>query len=505
MPKPPNHRLNGFPAGILPQFGWPKDVVDMISHNRLAAYDLSRGCTMAWDSRYFDADSKDAISELSGCFFLGPPLPLDCRLFVLAEKQKELRLIGLQNVKDDAGFYKPKVDFVLPLGTAHDSSLDDDALRRITAVHLAYADGVLVCPTNLGYVIGVDPLQRSVLWVHNYRDKAGAGLNGLPPGVIRVLPGGIMIGANGQQILPQQQQGWRGGTPMIQDGKVVFTAYDSRSIHCVNLRDGSAVWTKPRQENDLYVGGVVNGKVIVVGQKVVRAYNLSNGEKPWEAVETGMPTGFGAASDNVYYLPLKGFAGGKEAEVCAIDVDRGQVLAHSRAHAPQGSDGEKAPGLGNLIFAGGAVISQTNESVTVYPLMKAKLEEMNAALAKTPNDPEGLLNRAELRLEAGKIADAVEDLHKVIDGKPPENLLRQADGLLYPALTQILQRDFISAEKYLKEYDELCHVSGDAAETLRRRAVMLLLVGRGFEGEGKWKESLDAYADLAGLGDELRC
>ena len=93
-------------------------------------------------------------------------------------------------------------------------------------------------------------------------------------------------------------------------------------------------------------------------------------------------------------------------------------------------------------------------------------------------------------------------MHKVIDGKPPENLLRQADGLLYPALTQILQRDFISAEKYLKEYDELCHVPGDAAETLRRRAVMLLLVGRGYEAEQKWKEALDAYADLAGLGGE---
>ena len=167
---------------------------------------------------------------------------------------------------------------------------------------------------------------------------------------------------------------------------MVFTAPDSKSIHCVNLRDGSPAWSKPRQEGDLYLGGVVNGKVIVVGQKVVRAYNLSNGEKPWEAVETGQPTGFGAASDNVYYVPLKGFAGGKEAEICAIDVDRGVIVGHSMAHIPPGKEGEKPDAPANLVFFDGAIISQSNEAVSVYPQMKVKVAEMTAMLQANPND-----------------------------------------------------------------------------------------------------------------------
>ena len=83
-----------------------------------------------------------------------------------------MRLIGLENVKGEApNMWKPNVDFVLPLGISHDSKLDDDSLRRVNALHLSYGDGVLVCPTNLGYVIGVDLLQHSLLWAYPYRDK----------------------------------------------------------------------------------------------------------------------------------------------------------------------------------------------------------------------------------------------------------------------------------------------------------------------------------------------
>ena len=168
-----------------------------------------------------------------------------------------------------------------------------------------------MCPTNLGYVIAIDLLQNSLLWAYPYRDKADEVDDNTTPGVGmckgRILPRGVMIPPNGHAVQPPPQQGWKVSAPIIQDGKVVFTAPDSKSIHCVNLKDGTPVWSKPRQEGDLYLGGVVNGKVIVVGQKVVRAYNLANGEKPWEAVETGLPSGFGAASENIYYVPLKEF------------------------------------------------------------------------------------------------------------------------------------------------------------------------------------------------------
>ena len=403
--QPPAYRFaNGFPGQPQQNFGWPPEIVEAIKSNRLAAFDLSSGCSSVWLPEVF----TDPKSELSDCFFLGPPLAVNGKLYVLSEKQQELRLICMENVKGNAPkTWKPKIDFVLPLGVSRDSKLEDDALRRVNAAHLSYGEGVLVCPTNLGYVIGIDLLQNSLLWAYPYRDKAdAAALDTLPPGARR-FPNGIIVGPNGQQIQPTlPQQGWKSSAPIIQDGKVVFTAYDSGAIHCVNLRDGSPVWRKPRQEGDLYLGGVVNGKAIVVGQKVVRAYNLSNGEKPWEAVETGQPSGFGAASDNVYYVPLQGFAGGKEPEICAIDVDHGVVIGHTKAHVPPPKPGDpyqdqKVEVPGNLIFFDGAIVSQSNDAVTAYPQMKVKVAEMNEKLAANPNDVEGLFDRGEMNLEQG--------------------------------------------------------------------------------------------------------
>ena len=228
------------------------------------------------------AGANDKTGELADSYFLGPPLCVNGKLYVLAEKQQELRLICLENVKEatDGHAGKPKIDFVLPLGTARDSRLQTDSLRRVNAAHLSYGEGVLVCPTNLGYVIAIDLLQNSLLWAYPYRDKAdeddnGAlGMGGPGMGMAYSRQDGGRSAAcrhdRAERPADRQgppQQGWKASAPIIQDGKVVFTAPDSKSIHCVNLKDGTPAWSRPRQEGDLYLGGVVNGKVIVVGHE----------------------------------------------------------------------------------------------------------------------------------------------------------------------------------------------------------------------------------------------
>ena len=257
VPPPPMYRVQnmGIPGGGNP-YGWPQDLVNAINHSRLMAYDLTRGCH-CWqtsDKKEPDPnDPNDPKGDLLDSYFLGPPLCINGKLYVLAEKQQELRLICLENVKANGGV-KPKIDFVLPLGTARDSRLQMDSLRRVNAAHLSYGEGVLVCPTNLGYVIAIDLLQNSLLWAYPYRDKADEEDNGAlgmgGPGMGVMMRGGrliggiggvpVMIGPNGQQIVQgPPQQGWRASAPIIQDGKVVFTAPDSKSIHCVRLKDGT--------------------------------------------------------------------------------------------------------------------------------------------------------------------------------------------------------------------------------------------------------------------------
>ncbi|HVS38454.1 MAG TPA: PQQ-binding-like beta-propeller repeat protein, partial [Gemmataceae bacterium] len=522
VPKPPSFRLQNFPGQPNQNYGWPQEVVDAISHNRLRAFDLTTGCRSMWVPDYFNPNSKESVPDLSGCFFLGPPLAVNGKLYVLSEKQQELRLICLENVKTELNTWKPKVvGQPLSLGVSRDSKLEDDALRRVNAAHLSYGEGVLVCPTNQGYVIGIDLLQNSLLWAYPYRTEP---ISTIPAGA-RVLPGGIIINpATGQQIsMTLPPQGWRDCAPIIQDGKVIFTAFDSKSIHCINLRDGSPVWSKPRQEGDLYVGGVVNGKVIVVGQKVVRAYNLSNGEKSWEAVETGLPTGFGAASDNIYYVPLQncvpreGIGDGKGPGICAVDVDRGAVVGYSKPHIPPDKTGEKPATPGNLIFFDGSIISQNNESVTAYPQMKIKLDEMKTTLAANPNDLNGLCDRGEFSLEQGDqrpgdthVDDAVQDFQTVYHNAPARSdLIKRAKERLYDALTVDFQQHFDQAEKYKDEYAALCaadvpldpnatekEMADAKAEAARKHTQYLCLMAEGKQGQHKLTEAFDFYMQL---------
>ena len=308
VPPPPGFHdkkgLLGFLAGGN-SYGWPRELVDAVNHNRLLAYDLAAGCKTVWQA----PDDRDKTGELTDSYFLGPPLPLDGRLFVLNEKKESLRLIGLETVKEGKGVEKPHISFVLPLGKAP-SGLGDDPLRRVHAGLLAYGDGIIVCPTNLGCVVGVDLLTRTVAWVHRYDEPKAAPK---PPAGPRASP-------------PQSE--WRSPAPVVSGGAVVVAPPDGDSLSCLDLKTGDLKWKEPHQEGDLYLAGVFDGRVLVVGKKVCRAYNLSDGKLLW-TLDAGLPAGQGAAAGGVYYLPLREAAATRQPEVCAIDLAKGKIFARA--------------------------------------------------------------------------------------------------------------------------------------------------------------------------------
>src|SRR5262249_25409565 len=137
-----------------------------------------------------------------------------------------------------------------------------------------------------------------------------------------------------QQYLIDQ---WKATAPAIIEGKVVFAAPDSQTIHCVNLKDGRPVWKKPRAADDLYFAGVFNSKVLIVGKTYVRAINLNNGDEAWKLANTGTPGGQGVASDNIYYLPVRASAeAGKEPGVVAINLAKGEAIGLTKVAKKDG-------------------------------------------------------------------------------------------------------------------------------------------------------------------------
>jgi outer membrane protein assembly factor BamB len=459
---------------------------DMVHHSKLFAFDLQTNGKLVWE-----LGGRGDKSELGDSYFLGPPLPVGDKLYLLADKNSELRLICLDPSRDDKA--PPAISWIQTLVNVRDKMLTDVG-RRMQAGHLSYGEGVLVCPTNAGIVLGVDILSHTLVWAHSYREDSP------PRDDYKQMLGARPMWVNGHNMNATLNTDWKTSAPIVIDGKVVFTAPDAASVHCLNLRNGELLW-KERRDNDLYLAGVYNGKVLLVGRSACRAVNLADGKVAWR-VETGTPSGQGVASDGLYFLPLKAGAQSKKPEVCTIDINRGLVLP------PNESRKQEVPG--NLLFYEGDVISQTASQITAYRQLRIKLDETNLALSTNPLDPVGLTERGELKLAQGNLDGALEDLRKALANKPPEEVLPKTRSKLFETFTALFQHHFAENEKYLDEFKSLCDVSvpADATpedkkkleeEQQRRQADYLCLLAKGREKQGRLADAFDAYMDFGAL------
>jgi hypothetical protein len=241
----------------------------------------------------------------------------------------------------------------------------------------------------------------------------------------------------------------------------------------------------PRAKNDLFFAGVFNGKAIVVGRDEVRALDVFNNAKPVWTKKIGIPSGQGVASNGWYYLPLKqGLNADDPPEVCAINVDTGE-MHHTKSRKNQ------IPG--NLIFHDGDVLSQGLWEVSAFPQLQLKKAEMKRRLEKDPHDPFGLFELGELHLDGGELVPAVEAFKASLENNPRAEVRNKVRSKLYDALKELLQKDFIKSESYLKLFEDLCTNDVDLAEKDVRKSAYLCLLADGREKQGRLLEAFDAY------------
>ncbi len=309
---------------------WGPELTDAACCNRLLALDAASGHRV-----WVAGGSGPAAGPFADTYFLGPPLPLDDRLYVLTEKDNELALICLHSA---GGTLLGKQ----PLAYAPTRLLLDPG-RRIQAARPVCADGILVCPTHSGVLLGVDVLTLGLAWAYPYRSGP--------------LTQAELSGDRRRRVVRVRLTAeWQAPVTVLGHGRVLFTSADDGAIHCLRLRDGAPLWQAAHADDDLYLAGILGGRVLVVGQRTCRALDLASGKPLWE-VKTGLPAGVGAADGHLYYLPLKEAEGEKGPAVYAIDVARGVIAARI-------GTGKEAPG--NLLLGCGEVFSQTATAVTAH-------------------------------------------------------------------------------------------------------------------------------------------
>jgi len=525
-PAPVNNGMPGFqPQPAVQPAANIAGVRGMVGYNRLTAIDLETG-NRIWIlggpetaplSEEEEEKSLDAKLLAEGAFYLGPPLAVNGKLYALMERKNQIRLVCYDLGRSDR---KPELVWIQNLGETA-TTLRTDTPRRMQPAYLAYADGVMICPTNCGAAVAVDINSRRLLWARFYgsapdpKSMPGSGV---------VIPGGGRFGRpgfdqnTGAAVIPTDR--WRASAPMIAGNKVILTAYNSDLLQCLDLQTGEAVWQTPREKDDLYIGSVQDEKIIVVGKRSTRAYAVNGdgagGKKiVWDKIRTGTPCGHGiAAKGGIFYLPMIGNPDegpSRQPQIWAIDVQSGQVKSKTMFRKSSDPTAEPRRQLGNLVFQDGQLFSVSALSVKVFPLIELKRKQMTERLKENPNDPDGLTARGELLLDNGELFEAVADFHAARKFDPSPAVRANIDGKLYIAYTEILRNKFEDGQKYLDEYEKLCDIpteSDDPSEKaammdekLRRRNLFLVITARGREKQGRLTEAFDAYRAFASLGD----
>lgn len=180
--------------------------------NHLVALDVAKQGSLQWMVGGEDGGSEP---RLANAFFLGPPLPLEDSVFGIVWLDSLVQLVQLDGNTGQLQWQQAlaTVDSVV--------RLDDGTQQSLSP---SYSNGVLVCPTGLGVVVGIDLSARTLLWGINY------------PTVTNV-----------RSITSRSanEPRWQGQAVQIINDQVLVTAQESDQIYCVHLLTGKSLWPSP--------------------------------------------------------------------------------------------------------------------------------------------------------------------------------------------------------------------------------------------------------------------
>lgn len=421
---------------------------------------------------------------LGDTYFLGPPLPVQGKLYVLGENSGVVRLFVFE-----AGSGRLLRHFAIATPT---TPIETDWLRRFRGPVPAYSEGILVCPTAAGALAAFDLSSGKPLWCYVYSDKteepenqrgfARAGLRGF----------GMIINQYGQfpfnfagssddfQYL-RDYTGWSSPTTMISDGKIIFAPADRTMLYCFDLLSGKLLWKRSKGKAR-YVACVHENKVVIVAVNSVLALDLATGAPLWNDMalsplppknpnsiysgynpnninpvdaskslsrktvsnlpevkfEKGLtPSGIGLRNGKDYMIPMS------DRSVCVVDLDTGRILKSTASL-------DQTP-LGNLVALGGKIFSLSATELNCFNQIDSLRLWAEQSLQKNPNDPEALVQLGRLAWAEDQRDEALELFKKA--NAQDSNL--KTRSVLRRTYTELFRTDFAKYRTSLEEIEKL--------------------------------------------------
>ena len=246
---------------------------------------------------------------LHGHFFLGPPLALDGRLYAVTECDSQLNLVALR-ADTGAVLWVQGISYV-------DRPIDEDSLRNTLACTPCYSAGVIVCPTQMGVLVGVDALDGALLWTYYYGDDDTAS-------------------ESAWSFMSHRPYGNTGfaNPPLIEGNRIVLLPRQSDSIHCIDLTTGNKLWKQPRNDGE-FIAGAADGVVMMVGERTARGFRSSTGDPGGRLERARFPAAVCAGTQ--YLLPLA------ENRIVAIDMRTAERVPACQSRSRAGKRPKSRP------------------------------------------------------------------------------------------------------------------------------------------------------------------
>jgi len=428
--------------------------------NRLVSYDLQTGRTL-WSLG--GNESRESFElPLAGSYFYGTPAVDGDDLFLVAGKGDDVRMWCVNR--------RTGVPQWSQLIAYSDTKIDLDIARRWVTSQVAVGDGVVICPTTVGWLVAIDRMRQSVLWAHRYTARSANSSEREP----------------GAQFLPQRELNaqWSPSAPVIAGRYVVFTPQDEPILFCLNAVDGQKVWEKPK-ERGLYLAGVFDQIVLIVGETGATGIQLADGKPAWTTTfdETVRPSGRGVAVDDHFYLPLS------SGELQTIEITTGQVLQKTYV-------GSRQPALGNLAMHHGSLVSLSPSGLTGFGQRDAILAEIKRRLTADPDDAWALLRSSEIQLLNRQYADAIPLLRKIdLDRLTVDQRNRQHVALV-ESLSTLIHNDILNHSGELNELKQLVSTPAEQLQYHELTAEKLLAEKQSFAAFEVFTRLADQSGDI---------
>jgi len=411
-----------------------------IPSNYIRAYDVNTGL-FKWE---VGGQTQNAAlpagrgNLLAGFYFLGAPLVLGQRTYVLAESGEGLFLVQIAeptagitaDAEVDPGLIisdaqmagNPRVVSSQIL-TVPEYKLPQHPVRKHAGLVPSFAQGLLICPTCDRRIVAVSAEDRSLRWIFRYAGNTKQ----------QEIGGDNIVLFGGRDAMDTRSvdldSRWIDSLPRIADGKVLVTPRDSDQLYCLDLQTGLKLWAVPRNAFHA-VGTVTSDRVVLVGNQRVAALKLSDGSPLWSTeLRDGIVCGTSTSDGKVIQIPTNA------PSIVTLNLENGQRLVG------QSDELDKIPG--NLLMTEHGLLSQNLLNVT-FSAAKVTTEPPTPVVRAT----ELLLNRN--TAEAQQILD-----QEVV--KSPKNLV--AREMLIELLLEGLRADFAAHQASVPRLRELIELS----------------------------------------------